>query len=396
MTRAVSVLSIAAFAWLTYATPAHADATADLAKAAGLLKRAESNLQSVQQNVAHRDTPPKGSAGKLLNQRLKQAKDDLEPAGQILTNVPDNTNGAPEAKQRLKSAVELYNQLNAFMNPGASTTEAAPRDGEVPLGYPHADHFKNAQFTFRNKVQAPANALVKLHAELLPVADQLTIDHRVAAQAVANLAEARRQACFVDDALAKLPNNVQGVAAAKQQLADARQALDGSDAYFAPLNQKLAQLVNPANYPQFEADRKTLDDITSAYRQDWMFTSDREGAAQLFANRAAQEQTVRQIAGKYGRLMQQQTDQGIRLEAAGNNVIGALQAFDQEIANQTQNLPASIRTDLAEANRMANEATQNQQPAWFSGGIPQNMGFAEDKLKLLEAIAPAAAAAVRE
>ena len=50
---------------------ATATAFADVQKVQGLLRRAEANLQSVESSLAGRSSPPKGSAGKLIAQRLK-------------------------------------------------------------------------------------------------------------------------------------------------------------------------------------------------------------------------------------------------------------------------------------------------------------------------------------
>ncbi|MEO0514215.1 MAG: hypothetical protein AAF086_02830 [Planctomycetota bacterium] len=392
----LSSLLVLLFA-LTWAAPATADTAADIDKINGLLRRAESNLQSVEQNLAGRTSPPKGSAGKLLAQRLNQAYGDLEPAGKLVATLPAGEAGVAEVTERYNTNVTLYQKLAAVMNGGnAPAAETGPKDGEVKLGYPHADNFKNVLFTYRNKVEAPANQLTKLHAELLPVEDQLLINHRTAAQAMATLAEARRQAGFVEEGLAKIPANGQGVAAAKTNLAASLEQLQGSEDYFAPLHAKLSALVDPANYPQFNEDRKRLQDLGSQYKQDWVFTSDRAQAAELYVQRPAAQQELIRIAGQYQRLMQQQTEMGQTIEAVGNGALQSFQAFDAEIEAQKNTLPASIREDLAEADQYANEAVQNQKPAWFQGGIPQCMGWAEDKTVLLKVIDPEGYEAVQQ
>jgi len=384
-------------AWLVFcfvllsAAPAWADTAADVDKINGLLRRAESNLQSVEQNLAGRTSPPKGSAGKLLAQRLNQAYGDLEPAGKLVAALPADAPGSAgvaEVTERYNTSVTLYQKLAAVMNGGQAPATDATKDGEVKLGYPHADNFKNVLFTYRNKVEAPANQLTKLHAELLPVEDQLLINHRTAAQAVATIAEARRQAGFVTEGLAKIPANGQGVAAAKSNLANSLEQLQGSEDYFAQLHAQLSALVDPANYPKFNEDVQRLRGLGSDYKQDWVFTSDRARAAELYAQRPAAQTELIRIAGQYQRLMQQQTDMGKTIEAVGNGALQSFQAFDAEIESQKTTLPASIREDLAEADRYATEAVQNQKPAWFQGGIPQRMGWAEDKLTLLRVIDP--------
>jgi len=136
------------------------------------------------------------------------------------------------------------------------------------------------------------------------------------------------------------------------------------------------------------ADLKRLRTLSSDYSQDWVFTSDRARAAELFNQRQAAQSEVVRVAKAYQRLLQQKTEMGNTLEAVGNGLIKDLQEFDAEIVKQKKSLPASIREDLATADQLANEAVTEQKPAFFKGGIPQNMDFARDKLALLVAIDP--------
>lgn len=380
-------------------SPALADTAADVSKIEGLLRRAESNLQSVESNLAGRTSPPTGSAGKLLAQRLAQAHGDLTPAGKLVESLASADAGGPgvaAVTQRYNTAARLYQKLAAIMNGGSAPAadDDGPKDGEVKLGYPHADTFKNALFTYRSKVETPANQLTQLHAELLPVQDQLTVDHRVTARAIETINEARRQAGFVEEGLAKVPANGQGVAAAKQSLAASLEQIKGSEDYFAPLHAKLMAMIDPAGFPQFDEDRNRLQGLSSDYRQEWVFVDGRQRAAELYQQRpAAQEELVR-IAGVYRRLMQQNTAMGNTIEGIGNSALSSFQAFDARILEQKEALPASIREDLAEADQNATEAVKTQKPAWFNGGIPQRMAAAQDKLTLLKAIDPEGSAAV--
>lgn len=363
-----------------------ADTAADIAKIEGLLRRAEANLNSVQSSLAGREKPPTGSSGKLLAQRLNQAYGDLEPAGKLVTGLPAGEAGVAEIAKRYNTAATLYAELAAFMNGGKADPKPEAKDGEVKLGYPHADNFKNTQFTFRNKVEAPMNQLVELHAKLKPVKDQMLINHRTTAQALATIKEARRQAGFVKDGLAKIPANGQGVAAAKENLANALESIQGSEDYFKPLHAEIMAMIDPAKFPKFDEDRKRLRGLSSDYSADWVFTSDRARAAELFNQRkAAQDELVR-IATTYQRHMQQKTDMGTTIEQVGNGTLKSFAEFDANIEESKESLPKSIREDLAESQKMGNEAVAEQKPMWFTGGIPQRMGWAEDKLKLLKVI----------
>ena len=375
-------------------SPLLADTAADISKIEGLLRRAEANLSSVESNLAGRTSPPKGSAGKLLAQRLKQAYGDLEPAGKLVAKLPAGESGVTEITNRFNTAAKLYQKLAAFMNGGKTSSGGGAKSGEVKLGYPHADNFKNALFTYKNKVESATNALVKLHAELLPVKDQLTIDHRVVGRAINTIAEARRQAGFVETALAKIPANGEGVAAAKENLAKSLESIAGSEKYFKPLNAQLLAMIDPAKFPAYDADRKRLQGLGGDYRQDWVFEQDRARAAELYAQSEAAQKEIVRIVRVYHRLIQQKTSMGVSIEGAGRGAIESLREFHAKIDTQKSILPASIQEDLAEADKLATDAVREQKPLWFTGGIPQRMEWAEDKLSLLKAIDPAGAKAV--
>ena len=367
---------------------AQADTAADIAKIEGLLRRAEVNLNSVQSGLAGRDKPPTGSSGKLMAQRLNQAFGDLEPAGKLITGLKAGEAGVAEITKRYSAAAMLYQELAAFMNGGKAKAKPEAKDGEVKLGYPHADNFKNTQFTFRNKVEASMNQLVELHAKLKPVKDQMLINYRTTAQALETIKEARRQAGFVKDGLAKIPANGQGVAGAKENLALALESIQGSEDYFKPLHTEIMAMIDPAKFPKFDADRKRLRGLSNDYSAEWIFTGNRARVAELFEQRqAAQEELVR-IARTYQRLMQQKTDMGTSIEAIGNGTIRSFESFDAKISEEKQTLPKAIREHLTEAQQFGDEAVANQKPGWFNGGIPQRMEWVEDKIALLKVIDP--------
>ena len=367
---------------------AHADTAAGIAQIEGILKRAQANLDSVNASIGHRTTPPAGSAAKLSQSRLNQAKGDLDNAGKLVAALPKDGEGVAVVTTKYNDAVALYTKLAKILNGGDAPEKPEAKPGEVKLGYPHADNFKNTLFTFRNKVEAPSNQLVELHAKLKPVKDQMLINHRTTAQALAVIKEARRQAGFVKDGLAKIPANGQGVAAAKENLALALESIQGSEDYFKPLHTKIMAMIDPAKFPDFDTDRKRLGGISSDYSAQWVFTSDRARAAELFQQRqAAQEELVR-IAKTYNRLMQQKTDMGTAIEQVGNGTLRSFESFDAKIVEEKESLPKAIREHLAEAQQYGDEAVANQKPAWFNGGIPQRMEWAQDKITLLKVIDP--------
>ncbi|MEM1445254.1 MAG: hypothetical protein AAGF84_04310 [Planctomycetota bacterium] len=393
--RAASVLSIAMFALLAYAGPAFADAAADLDKANGLLRRAESNLQSVQQSVTGRDAPPKGSAGKLLNQRLAQAKGDLEPAGQLLANVSDAAEGAAAAKQRLAGAVALYNELNTFMSGGNAPAADAEADaGGVKLNYQQEETLKNARFHLR-EVQGNVAALMPLLEQFRVVEDQLTVPHAQVSNAIATIENANRKAGFVADNLKQLPADGAGVATVANDLNTANAQVAVAAEYFKPLHAKLQQLINPASYPQLESDIKRLRELSAMYARPEILQSDIPQAIAVLKQASAAQQEVVRIAQKYGDLLKQTTPDTERLEGVGNGFFSTAQRFTTAAQTRAAELPAQIQAKLAEVRGLADQAVQEQKPLFFTGGIPQQMGFAREWTDLLETLQPEAAAPLR-
>lgn len=367
-------------------------AWADVDKVNGLLRRAEANLQSVSASLGNRTTPPRGSAGKVLANRLEQVLGDLNPAKDLLASIPAGTEGRDEAAARYKVAAEEYNRLRAIMTGSDAPSEPAPTG--TALNYQQKDLLSNAEFHLR-EVEANAQQLTDALDRLRAVEDRLSIDYREVNGLRGIVENARRKTGFARDAIDQLPADGRGVAEVSQRVVNADAKVSVVADFLAPLHAELQDLINPANYPEFESDRARLRELSVMFNDPMRLQNDREFAAQVLQQSdAAKDECVR-IAQKYARLMQQQTEQGKTIEGVGNGFLQNHAEFLAAAEAEKASLPASIAADLAEARRMAEEAAANQQPLWFTGGIPQQMGFAEDKLKLLTALDAAQGAAQR-
>lgn len=380
---------LAAGAGALVATPAahaHASWAADDVDAVnGALRRAESNLNSVNGSIGRRTTPPRGSAAKLAASRLEQARGDIERAGAILKKLPANGPGVADAVKRHGAAVALHTKLVGILTGGKPTPAKPDAPDAVKLNYQQVDLLKAARFNL-NEVDSNSRALTTLMGELVSVDDQLAIDYRRVAAGLATVANGRRKAGFVADALDQLPPNGAGVPAVAAELAAAREAIEGAAAYLTPLSEKLGAIVNPASWPEADADVRRLQALSQMYRDPGAFETNMPLAAEALEQAdAAREECIR-IARTYQRLLQQQTDLGTRIESVGNNFLQSHAAFLAAAEAQRTILPAKIREHLAEAAGYADEAVAEQKPAWFGGGIPQQMDFADAKIDLLRRI----------
>lgn len=391
--RRISLIRL--FVMLGIMLGAVSSASADIEKVNSLLRRAEANLQSVTASIGNRTTPPRGSAAKLAASRLEQVINDLTPARELLETIPAGTEGRDEAAARYTAAANEYNRLRTILTGSDAPSDASQAEQGTALNYQQEELLKNALFHL-NEVERNATQLTEAVERLREVEDQLSIDHREVSQLRDIVENAQRKSGFAKDALDGLPADGRGVAAAKQRKAalDAKVVLAAD--YLNPLHDRLQELIDPSKYPEFEADRKRLSELSRMYAdENWLQTDRSFAAAALNEAEAAKAECIR-IAQKYSRLMQQRTPQGVTIESVGNGFLKNHSAFLAAAEAEGKTLPESIRTDLAQAREYAAEAVAEQKPLWFSGGIPQVMGFADDKLMLLEAIDPEAAEILKD
>lgn len=369
----------------------------DVDRANGLLRRAEANLESVAASTRGRTEPPKGSAGKLLMQRLESALEDINAARGHLEKAPASAEGRAEAVERYAAAANEFNRLREFMVGDAAPPEPEAEEANegVKLDYKQEELLGNATFHIR-EVEGNAQLLTERTGAMREIEDQLAIDFRDVDALLGVVANAERKTGFANDTLVQLPGDGRGVKAARQRLTNAAAKVTVAADYLRPLDARLKDLIDPANYPEFDADLKRLRELSIMFARPEILETDLPLAAQTIPQaQPAYDEAIR-LATKYARLIQQRTGQGERLEGAGNGFLKNHAAFMERARAEQQALPGKIREDLATARRYADEAVAEQKPAWFNGGIPQVMGFADQKVSLLAALDPEAGAAMRE
>jgi len=369
-------------------------AAADVGKANSLLHRAEANLSSVAASIGHRTSPPKGSAAKLAGVRLEQALGDINGAKAELEKTATDAAERAEAVERYMKAANEYNRLRAILTGSDAPAPAEDSSDTVRLNYQQEELLSNARFHVR-EVEGNAQLLTERTGQMKEVQDQLSINFRDVNALNEVVANARRKTGFARDALEQLPENGKGVAEVRQQLVNADAKVSVASDYLRPLHAKLQNLINPANYPEFEADYRRLRELSIMFANPMILQTNRELAAQHFAQADAAKAECIRIAQKYSRLMEQRTGEGERIEGVGNGFLNNHAEFLKASEEQKAALPAQIRENLAQARQYASEAVANQKPLWFTGGIPQVMAEAEDRIVLLEAIDPASGGSLR-
>ncbi|MEQ8844416.1 MAG: hypothetical protein RIB58_06135 [Phycisphaerales bacterium] len=388
--RLISILT--AFCLVLCSSVALASSLNDVERANGLLRRAESNLESVAASIQGRTSPPRGSAGKLLVRRLESALGDINAAKELLEKTPASAEGRAQAVERYTAAANEYNRLATFMSGGEAPAE--PETGTL-LNYQQEELLRNATFHIR-EVEGNAQLLTERTEQMRAIEDQLAIDHRDVKALRDVVSNAQRKSGFATETLDQLPADGRGVGAARQRLTNANAKVVTAEDYLRPLAARLQELIDPANYPQFDADFKRLRELSIMFARPEILETDLPLAAETVPQAQPAYDECMRIARKYARLMQQRTAQGESIEGVGNGFLKNHAEFMQRARTEQQALPGKIREDLATAQRYADEAVAEQKPAWFNGGIPQVMGFADDKIALLAAIDAQAGAAMRE
>lgn len=358
-------------------------ASADITKINSHLQRAETNLQSVASSVANRTTPPAGAAAKVLANRLQQALDDINSAKTLLDQVPAGTEGRDEAAARHAAAAGEHTRLHTFLT-GSDAPPPAQQTG-TRLNYQQEEVLSGARFNLR-EVEGGANQLTAAVEKLRAIEDELSIDFREVEGLLGVLENARRKSGFVKNALEKLPADGTGVPEVRQQLVNADAKVVTAADFLGPLNEKLRKLIDPAQYPQFEADHKRLRELSVMFANPIILQTDRVLAAETYKQAEAARAECVRISRVYARLMHQRTDQGLRIEGTGNGFLNNLEKFKAEAQAQKEALPEAIRKDLSTAMGYAAEAVAGQKPMWFTGGIPQVMNHAEERVALLTAL----------
>jgi hypothetical protein len=383
--RVLTLLSVS----LGLALLSPAVAADDVAKANSLLDRAQVNLDTVNASVGNRTSPPRGSAGKLAAQRLQQAFGDLQPAGQIVQSLPADGEGVAELTQRYQQSVELYQKLGAILNGGQAP---APADtGGTRLNYQQEDSLKDARFHLR-EAEGLVQGLQELMAQTQTIDDKNSIDYRTVAAAMQNLETVGRRLEPIRTRLEALPADGAGVPPAVARYNAVLQAGQTLSQYFPPLHQQLQALINPASYPQLDADLRRLQELTGMYRDPGLVSGTGEDVVATIKLAGAAKQEVFRMARRYGELLKQPAPLAERIEKSGNYFLQKHADFMAAVAQRREELPGEIRGHLASARQDMQTAVAEQKPGYFNGGIPQKTGWATDKLAVLEAIDPEAAA----
>lgn len=389
----IRMLCLAAGLLFTFGTQiaSAADLTADEKEISrqveSLLKQIETNLKLAIDTAGPGTTPLTGAKAKLIAVRLQPAKDALPAALERLKKLPADHADVAALQKRADAGGAAMASLQARID-GKTTQPTTPdQTPTVKLDYRQEESLKNAKFILR-EIESHTIGVEKVVAEVKPVEDKTKINHRLIQQAINSIAFVRQRSEFMANHMKNVPANGTGAAPVNDAWKTAMASIDASEKILAPIHKQLGELINPASHPQFEADLKRISELAGQYGDVQQFARNREQAGALVLQAQATKNEVDRVGKAYAILIQQKTDQGERLVKMQAYFAEQFSAFTTTAEAQKKSLPDEIRTHLTEVNRMADQAVREEKPAFFAGGIPQVLAFADEKLALYAVLAP--------
>jgi len=378
-----------------------------LADAANYQTKFEAGMKLALDTAGPGEGVPAGSRGKLAMSRLQSAMQPVPTLESRFAELPGDDPAVKELRARfdatLADAKALEARLTGQSQPDAPAKQEAPAQqpgkpakpaaaagaGGAKLDYRQEDVLKGAKFNL-NQVDGYANALDQLVEQANTTADKNALDHRKINSGVSTIAEAQRKLGFANDALAKLPADGRGVAEAAEQYNSLVARINAADAALGPVHAQLQKLIDVNSYPDFAADRERLAGLAQMFNGD-LIQSNRPAAVEIVNTADAARGERNRIMEKYADFLKQDTEPGRQIAGSAVNFDSRYQAFAQQVGQWLQSAPAMIDGDIKQVNDMAATAVAEQKPAFFNGGIPQQLGYVEEKVNLYNAVDPAAA-----
>ncbi len=360
------------------------------------LKQLQTNLKLAQDAAGPGTGRPKGSKAKLAMMRLQSAKAPIPQLQKALGTLPAADPEVQKTQKNLDVAIAAANALETRLTGQApAPAGGGAAEAGVKLDYRQEEQLKNARFSLRD-LQGRAAVLTQLVEELKQAEDQRLIDHRKVQTGINTLEVADRRTKETRDSLAPLPSDGRGVATTQSELDQAVASVAASREFLVPLHQKLAQLINPGSYPTLDADIKRLGELAGMFANRNILVENRAQATEVIRTAPAAVEERDRIVKQYAILTHQQTPEGKRIVGISNHFTQQYFEFAAAAKQQKEGLPKEITGHLDEARKWASEAVAEKKPLFFTGGIPQTLGFAEEKIALLQTLDAAAAATMTD
>lgn len=381
-----------------------ADATSHMAKL-------DANLKLAQDTAGPGEGVPAGSKARLAMTRLDSARQAGAQVSARLEKLPADDAAVKGLQARYDAAVaemqKLEDRLTGKSAPPPADAPSAPAEkpagakpaapaapaatGKAKLDYRQRQALKDAEFFIR-EVDGNAGGLEEFVKQVQAAPDPMTINFQNYVQAMSTIENAKKKTQNARSRFESLPADGEGVAEASAELDAAYARVEAAEKVIVPLHDKAKGVVDPGSYPEAKADFDRLREITQMFYDPQVFQTNRPAATAAVRQLGPAAEEHQRILKAYQPIIVQQTEMGRQFEGAGKYFAEKHAAFASEAERQKGALPGEITSDLQKINEMADDAVKNQRPAWFTNGIPDQIGYAVEKIDLLEALDPSAAA----
>ena len=358
-----------------------------LAAAQKSLAQLQTNLKLATDTAGPGDAAPPANKAKLASARLETARQSAANVDAYLDKLPADDADVKAVRADYEEAMKAVDALADRIS-GKAGGAAKPAPGEAaatPLDHRAAEAFKIARSNV-DAVTASADKLDKVLAEVKAAKDKSAVSDDVIAAAMGSIQSGRRQAGFAEDQFKKLPAEHPAVKAASDELKAAVARIDAAEKVIEPLAKASAKAGDGGSYSELQADITRLNEMAAMLGTGILSAVDRAPAAELAKQLPALKEEGGRLLKKYEPLLSKNTDASRNLQANAKRLNYQVGKFEEALAREKQALPRQIDADLVQAAKLADQAVKEQKPAFFGGGVADNLRFAENKLVLYEAL----------
>lgn len=402
-------------------------------QATSALKSATADLDAARSSAGTASNPAKGSRLRLTQMRLDQAKARLEQASATLAKLPADDAQVVETKKAYDEALAAHAAIDAIIHPkespatpeapeapaaekpaassdkpSASSDKSSDKAADKPaakpaeqaqakpaasprLHYQQEDQLGNARFNLRDAQSRlkPAQAVVSQMDD-----PEKKVVHSQVVNALKALDSAQEKLGHANKTLASLPAEHDKVAPVISDAKETANLIGGLKSRLDAAEKELGKLAKIENYPNYNKDLELLGDLAGRYRDFQQTVQQPEVLAQTIAEDGNALKEVQRIARTYLPLVEQKTPEGERMENTFNHFQSRRSSFAQALMEYKKQLPALFQQHLDEAASLARQGVEQKKPAFFGpeSGIEQQLGFAQDKLTVIQAFGPETAA----
>lgn len=164
-----------------------------------------------------------------------------------------------------------------------------------------------------------------------------------------------------------------------------RAALTNASQVGVNFSKKLGAAVEVGAKPEFKTDIEKVKAMSNAYTP-FNLADNPKQAADLAARVGEDTKTLAGLAQTYKPIVQQRTPEGKEFSYWFNSTTTNIKAFRERSQSYVEKGEATIGETLAKALKMAEQAAADKKPAFFAGGVQQQMDIAKKNLQVYVAI----------